>query len=224
MNFGAGIKATATRLVVAGIQDGLGSARVYDRRSGDLVARFSNGLSIFDGVTLVNDVALAPNGDAYLTDSFRPVVYRIPAAGIRQHRDGTEDLPVFMSLEGTVFEYVPDFRANANGIVVTPDGYLLIVNFITGKLFRISLRDQQVIEVDLGGVNLRGGTGWALRGRTLWMVRFFDQTVAKLTMNRGWSAGTVVSETGDPDLPRPDHGSHRREGHARREQPVQRAR
>ncbi len=59
----AGIKATDTRLVVAGMVDLLGGVRVFDRATGALVARFSNDLPFFES-TNVNDVAIAPNGDA----------------------------------------------------------------------------------------------------------------------------------------------------------------
>ena len=114
----AGIKATDTRLVVAGMVDLLGGVRVFDRATGALVARFSNDLPFFES-TNVNDVAIAPNGDAYVTDSIWPVVYRIPAEGLRHYQAAVQPLPVFHSFEGTPFAYVPD-SVNADGIVITP--------------------------------------------------------------------------------------------------------
>jgi DNA-binding beta-propeller fold protein YncE len=61
------------RLYVAG--GGTGLVFVYDTATGELIRSFATG---FGGPQFLNDVALTPNGDAFVTDSLRPVLYRIP--------------------------------------------------------------------------------------------------------------------------------------------------
>lgn len=58
------------RLVVAGGRTGL--VFVYDLRTARLVARLRTGV---EGESLVNDVTVAPDGAAYVTDSARPTLY-----------------------------------------------------------------------------------------------------------------------------------------------------
>ena len=109
-----GIEATATRLVVA--RAATGQAHVFNRSTGKLVARFYNG---HEGESIVNDVAVTPDGDAYLTEFIRSKIYRIPAAGLARHHAKLQPLPVFLSFRGTAF---PVQEGSANGIVATPDG------------------------------------------------------------------------------------------------------
>src|SRR5262249_3066905 len=61
------------RLYVAG--GPLGQIFVYDITSRALIAKFTTGVS----PTFINDVTIAPNGDAYFTDSFSPFLYRVAA-------------------------------------------------------------------------------------------------------------------------------------------------
>ena len=72
-----GIKLAGNRVLVAGAFTG--RFFIYTG-TGKLVAAYTvpdTGTS-----TLVNDAAVTPNGDVYITDSFRAVVYRIPAAEV----------------------------------------------------------------------------------------------------------------------------------------------
>jgi Cu-Zn family superoxide dismutase len=194
----AGIKATATRLVVVQGDEHAGIVTVFDRVSGDRLVRFSTG-----GEAGLNDVAIAPNGDAYVTDSDFPVLYRIPAAALRKRQDKVRDLPVFMSLRGTPFDYSPD-QTNANGIVVSPDSkILLVVNFATGHLFRIRLADHKVTGVDLSGASLTGGDGMVLVANELYVVRNDIESVTKLAMGHGYAEGREVSQTMDPTFQKP---------------------
>ena len=176
-----GIKVTGRRLVVARGQAGI--VGVFDRITGAFARRWVNGLS--PGETQINDVAIAPNGDAYITDSIRPVLYRIPAAAVRQASTVEDDIPVFLEWEGTPFPNIPG-GVNANGIVATPDGkYLLVVNFETGGLFRVRLSDKRVTQVDLGGYALTGGDGMVLtKENVLYVVRFFDSLVGEAPHHR----------------------------------------
>ena len=74
-----GIKATANRLVVTRAASGF--ADVYNRFTGELVVRFTNGRP--QGQSIINDVAVTPNGDAYLTEFDDSQLYRIPASELQ---------------------------------------------------------------------------------------------------------------------------------------------
>lgn len=195
--FGAvGIRATADRLLVAGGPSG--TVTVYDRSSGERVARFSNGGG---AGTFINDVAVAPNGDAYITDSVRPVVYRIPAAALRQRRAGAQDLPVFRHLRRTVFTYVAG-AFNANGIVVTADGRsLLVVNAETGRLYRIRVGSGAVSRVQVTGGALTGGDGLVLLdSNVLYVVRNALNRITEIQLSPDHAKGRVVSTTTSPSF------------------------
>ena len=190
-----GIKATATRLIIAG--GGTGQVWVYDHTSGDLVARFSNGLGGQDGRTFVNGRDVAPNGDVLVTDSTRPVPDRIPAAAVAKGKPGTvQRLKVSRGFRGTPFEYREGF--NANGIVATPDGrYVLVVQSNTGSLFRIRLSDRAVTRVRLDEP-LTAGDGLALTNdRTLYAVRNSAERVVEVKLSPAYRRGRTVSSTTD---------------------------
>ena len=95
-----------------------------------------------------NDVVLDKSGTAYVTDALGGAVYRVEP-------------------DGTVATLVSDPRLlpaiGANGIVWHPDGYLLVVNYTTGRLFRLDPRHPALTEVRLA-TPLIGGDGMALRG------------------------------------------------------------
>jgi Cu-Zn family superoxide dismutase len=191
-----GIKVTGGRLLVA--RGYGGNVALYNRKSGAFVARWSNWIGKPDpGVTNVNDIAIAPNGDAYITDSDRPVLYRIPVAELQNPGTALRELPVFLDWTSTPFPHM-----SGNGIVATPDGkYVIVVNFgETGGLFRVRLSDKQVTQVDLGGYgSTGGGDGMVLTDdNVLYVVRIFDSLVAKLRLNPKYDRGRLLSETSDP--------------------------
>jgi sugar lactone lactonase YvrE len=70
-----------------------------------------------------NDVALDPSGNAYVTDTGAGAVYKVDVAG-------------------EVTTLVSDSRLGpspgANGIVWHPGGYLVVANYTTGTLYRLS--------------------------------------------------------------------------------------
>lgn len=135
------------RLFVAG--GATGSVWVYDLRTRALVRRFDTGSGGF-----INDVAIAPNGEAYVTDSQRPNLYRITRADVGAGTGDTVALPVFTTYPavGTGFR--------ANGIVSVNADTLVYVNSSAGKLFRVDLADgNATTEVDLGVATVANGNG-----------------------------------------------------------------
>jgi sugar lactone lactonase YvrE len=191
-----GIKVVGEYLLVA--RDGSGSVSLHDRHSGAVVARWTN--HVWPNPTNINDIAIAPNGDAYITDSDLPLLYRIPAADLRNPSPGVHDLPVFLEWRDPPYsDYVPPYL-EANGIVATPDGrFVLVVHFSDGILFRVRLSDKQVTQVDVGGYRLISGDGMVITDdRVLYVVRPFGSLVVKLRLDSRYSRGRLLSETRDP--------------------------
>ena len=183
------------RLVVAG--GSTGQVFVYDTSDGSLIAKYSNGGDATS--TFLNDVAFDAAGNAYVTDSVSPVLYRIPAAQIASGTGRSRTLRPFVQFSGTVFSYVDGF--NANGIVVTEDGrYALVVQSQTGRLFRIGLADKSVRRVQLGSSALKNGDGLELDGRTLYAVRNANGLIVKLRLAEDALSAILVSNSSDASL------------------------
>jgi sugar lactone lactonase YvrE len=180
------------RLFVAG--GNAGNARVVDARTGDVLARYQ----FAAGTSFVNDVVLT-GGAAWFTDSANPVLYKLPL-GPHGRLPGEADV-VRLPLTGEI-RYEPGI--NANGITTTPDGRaLLIVQSVTGLLFRVDPATGATTAVDTGGVRLTNGDGLLRQGRTLYVVQNRLNTVAVLRLDRAGRSGEVVDRITDPrfDIP-----------------------
>ena len=176
------------RLFIAGA--GTGKIFVYDTATGDLLGQFANGVT----PTFLNDIAITKNGDAYVTDSLDPTLYKVSI-----DEQGQVHFEAWLDFTGTPFIYQTGF--NANGIVASPDGkYLVIVQSNTGKLFRVDIATQEVTQVYLGGATVMAGDGLVLQGHTLYVVRNSAGLIVKVQMSGDFSSGTIVSSTGDPSL------------------------
>jgi sugar lactone lactonase YvrE len=188
---GVEVDAKRGRLFVAGAATG--RAFVYDAHDGTLLRKFETGSGGF-----LNDIALTPSGDAYVTDSLRPVLWRLSAKDIAGGVGGSTQLTPFLDLTSIV-PYQDGF--NLNGLVSTPDGrYLLAVQSNTGQLHRIDPAAGTAQEVDLGGARLTNGDGLALDGHTLYVVRNQDELVVTVRLSKDFSSGRVVRSATDPSL------------------------
>ncbi|MFF2084399.1 SMP-30/gluconolactonase/LRE family protein [Nocardia sp. NPDC058176] len=182
------------RLFVAGGTGG--DVRVIDSWTGAVLANYAVASS---PDTFVNDVVFTPEGE-WFTDSTAPVLYHLPIGP-----DGalpTPDAVVRVPLSGDI-AYVPG-EFNANGIVRTPDGAgLLVVQSVTGELFRIDPATGVARRVDLGGERLPDGDGMFARGDTLLVVENRSNTIAVLTLDHTGTTGTVERRITDPrfDIP-----------------------
>jgi quercetin dioxygenase-like cupin family protein len=78
---------------------------------------------------LINGIALDSQGNAYLTDSLSPVIYKLQPEG-----------------KASIFLQSDEFRGagiNLNGLVVHPNGFLLVVKKSSGALYRVPLAEPQ---------------------------------------------------------------------------------
>ncbi len=168
-----GLRAGREHLVVTGSVTGY--VFVYDYR-GRLVRRFATGSG-----GLVNDVALAPNGDAYVTDSTRSVMFRIPAKALSKRSAATKRIKPFVKFE---FAY-------SNGVVTAGDRYALVVSTSAGVLARVDLKTKRVRTVATPA--LPAGDGMARTGHTLYVVNSASK-VTQLKLSRDWLRGSVVRD------------------------------
>jgi len=127
----------------------LAAVGVYDLKSGAPIDYFELE-SLVDGPHLLNGIALDDAGKAYVTDSFAPVIYQLERG-----------------MKPRVLVHDERFRGegvNLNGVVVHPDGYLLVIKKSDGGLFKVQLaQPAQVSPVALDAA-LVGGDGLLLTG------------------------------------------------------------
>ncbi|MEA2598580.1 MAG: hypothetical protein QOF01_5049 [Thermomicrobiales bacterium] len=183
------------RLVVVGGSTGLVFA--YDTASGQLVTKATTGHT---GDQFLNDVAVTSSGDAFITDSFVPVLYRLPAIDGTATPTAGGTLEPFLDFTGTPLQYQEGF--NLNGIVASDDGaYLLVVQTNTGKLYRIEISSKAVEEVDLGGATLTGGDGMVLDGTVLYVVH--EGKLSVVALDADLTSGTIRGDFTDPSFSSP---------------------
>ncbi|MGC9441749.1 hypothetical protein [Streptomyces sp. WG5] len=146
------------RLYVNG--GGTGTLRVYDTSNGSLLTTLHGTKGGF-----VNDVTVAADGTAYVTDSFKPVVYRLT-----EDERGRWELEHWLDVDASGIDWI-DGQHNLNGIVVVGTDHLLAVQSNTGKLWRVDRSTGRTAEVDLGGHTLVNGDALAWRDGRLYVTQ-----------------------------------------------------
>lgn len=88
------------------------------------------------GPTLCNDIALGPDGSAYVTDSFNPHILRLKPGGNEFEVWGSD--PRFAPPKG---------GAGLDGIAVGTDGAIYVNTFTPGGLFKVAVADGRAGEI-----------------------------------------------------------------------------
>ena len=128
----------------------LAAVGVYDLATGAPID-YVDLAHLAPGPHLLNGIAVDAAGDAYITDSFSPIIYKVDPQGRAS---------VFVRDERFAGEGI-----NLNGLVVHPDGYLLVVKKSDGALFRVPLaHPEQLSKVDVAQ-GFIGGDGLLLIGK-----------------------------------------------------------
>ncbi|MFW0874113.1 SMP-30/gluconolactonase/LRE family protein [Rhodococcoides corynebacterioides] len=179
-------------LVIAG--GATGRVWVHDAETGELRATLTNGLGA--DATFLNDVVVGDDGEAYVTDSRSPVLWRVPP-----NAQGDGQLEPAVTFDGTPFVYGEGF--NANGIVEVDDDALVIVQSSTGNLYRVDGGSREVTQVDLGGATLQNGDGLEYDDDTLYVVRNRDGLIARVDLSDDGRSGRVTGEIRDPSFAYP---------------------
>ncbi|WP_194816248.1 SMP-30/gluconolactonase/LRE family protein [Nocardia sp. XZ_19_385] len=169
------------------VTDSTKGVSVYDTGTRALLATFT-----VPGAAprFVNDLAITPDGAAYLTDSVRAVVYRVTPDQVS--RGGTADLTTAFDLSKTIPPRDGGF--SFNGIVTDPTGkYLLVVDMPTGDLYRIATAPNSstpIHKVTLDGGDLKNGDGLDLSATTLRVVHNRTNTLTRWTLSDDYASAT----------------------------------
>lgn len=199
---GAGGRSMATglsyrngRLAVGGRQTG--QIFVYDTATGRQLASLHNGRQGTDQ-TFLNDVAFAPDGSAYVTDSVQPVLYRIVPEG-----EGYR-LTTFLTFADGPVRYTAAAGApgiNINGLAVTADGrYLLINKRNENALFRVNLDTRAIIRVETAADMFNTADGLFLDGETLYAAQNTPRAVGVARFSADFSRATLERNIPHPSF------------------------
>jgi sugar lactone lactonase YvrE len=157
---------------------GVAALAAYDLETGERQFWVDLGALYPDGRHFANDVAVDDEGNAYVTDSFSPVLYRVDSEG---------NAEIFVEDErlGSAF-------LGANGIVFHPDGYLLVAVSGTNTVYKVPLdapetmtvvESEELLSID-GMVLDNDGTLYAVNNGT-------EQALLALTSDDEWATATL---------------------------------
>ncbi len=199
---GLALNESGTRLFVAAGQSG--ELHVLDTDNGEILHRYE--LSTEPG-TMVNDVDVADDGTAYVTNSGGPQIWRIAP--------GADTGEVFLDYAGSAFVDTTAAGLQGNGIVVDGDE-LLFVHMASNKLLRVDRATAEMSPVDIPGDIGPGRDGIVLCGDTLLGVEVsafaaggeavrvtelaadrFSGTSLDGIMSEGFSSATTAALVGD---------------------------
>jgi hypothetical protein len=169
-----------------------GHAYVYDTRDGSTVADLAIAPA---GSSLLNDVALTKDG-AYFTDSFSPVLYKVPIAP-----DGRIGAPQTIHLTGPAAT-IGAFP-NLNGIDATDNGSVLIVGHSTlGAMITVDPGTGASRTIAVTGGTITPGTpdGIMLDGKSLWVVENFAERLVEIRLSPDLSRGQIATVITDADV------------------------
>jgi len=162
-----------------------GKAFIYDGNTGANVTD----IQLAAAPTFINDVVITRDA-VYFTDSFAPVLYKLPLSNTGTLPDPLTRQAIALS---GAFDFIPG-TINANGIEASPSGTtLIVVNFATGALYRVDATDGVTTRLDLGSESVPNGDGILLQGKTLYVVQNFLNQVAVVELSADFTSGEVVS-------------------------------
>jgi streptogramin lyase len=166
-----------------------GQAYVYNGSTGANVEEFQ----LAAPGMFINDVIVTRQA-AYFTNSFAPYLYKVPL-----NADGTLPDPATFEPIMVIGDYQQAPAGfNINGIDTTPNGkWLVIVQSVTGKLFRVNPDSGYAHEIDLGGANVVNGDGILLDGKTLYVVQNANNQIAEIALDPELTTGEIVDTLTD---------------------------
>jgi sugar lactone lactonase YvrE len=161
-----------------------GAAYVYDAETGATISA----IQLETLTSFINDVVVTKDA-AYFTNSFQPILYKVPLESIAESPTMPEVIKIPLSGD---YQSVPGF--NANGIAATPNGKsLIIVNSTVGALYLVDPETGVATRIDLGTGAVPNGDGILLQGKTLYVVQNFLNQIAVVELNADFSAGEIAT-------------------------------
>lgn len=165
------------RLWVCNIENGVG---VYDLNSGHKIF-FTDVSALLPGKPVfMNDVAIAPDGNAYVTNSSTPVIYKIDQNG---------KASVFF--QKAAFATGPD-EFGFNGIQYDSHGFLLVTHTAQSQIIKIPVNNPDsysVVNLSGGSLSLPDGLLLSKDGKQLVVVN--EDRVLSFTSNDQWKTGSL---------------------------------
>ena len=124
-----------------------------------------------------NDVDFDSVGNAYVTNSASPIIYKVTPKGI-----------------ATIFATNDNWKKegfNLNGIVVHPNGYLIVAQSNTGELYKVSIKNPKEIS-KINVEPILGGDGIFLNGKTeLMVISNSTKQVFQLNSTDEWTTSKI---------------------------------
>jgi Cu-Zn family superoxide dismutase len=159
--------------------------------------KFEGRLTASDGhASNLNDLVVTKRGDAYITETGTPAIYRATAKQLARR---TGHLTRWVAPKPSVVPNDPS-HLNLNGIALTSDErYLLVGQTATGNLYRVDMKTRAIRRVAITGGSLAGSDGILLRKRVLYVVTH-SGGVKKIALNGKYTTGRVTATLTDPTL------------------------
>ena len=180
-----------------------GNAFVYDADTGALIMEYQ--LNTSGEFGLVNDLTITKDA-VYFTDSFRPVLYRLPLS-----KNGEIPLDPGAATEVPLpDEFLNNdlFCCTGNGIVSTPNGKTLIIGHSNlARLYRLDTATGDVNQIAVDGPLTGFLDGIAMQGKTLYIMTPYDfpgppvsiDRIQVVDLDKGYLSGTLVETITDPE-------------------------
>jgi sugar lactone lactonase YvrE len=159
---------------------------IYELSSGKAIHFIDLGKLLPNQNHLANGMALDSDGNAYVTDSFSPVIYKI---------DVKSNASIFLENDRFLGEGI-----NLNGIVFHPDGYLIVVKKGEGVLFKVPLNNPKDFSEIKVPRKFIGGDGLILANNKELIVIAnrasgeVTETAFALSSEDDWKTAKVINE------------------------------
>lgn len=160
--------------------EGLAQLGAYDLETGESIY-FADLGSLYEGRHFANDVTSDEDGNAYVTDSFSPVIYKVDPEG---------NAEVFLEAEA--------FRTDGfglNGIDYNEDGYLLVAVAGTQEVYKVPIDDPGAFtEVELSEPLGIDGMLFNDDGHLVAVASTSNgSAIVELASDDDWASATVVA-------------------------------
>ncbi|KAL5700885.1 hypothetical protein ACHQM5_026286 [Ranunculus cassubicifolius] len=141
-----------------------------------------------DEKSFADDVAIDEDGNAYVTDCKSSKIWKV---GVNGELLSTIRSPLF-----THRQWYKDL-VSLNGIVYHPDGYLLVMHTIGGKLYKVDIKTEEVTVIKVDG-SLLFGDGIELLSPTKLIVAASHPSARLVESLDGWETATVIAKFSGP--------------------------
>lgn len=159
---------------------------IYGLDNNKLIKKLPLSLVKEVGDSALNDLAIDEAGNAYITDSFNPILLKVDGASLT--------LSVFREFPEVAFGNQNDMPYNFNGIVLSPDQKsLILVKTNEGTLFNLNLADKKLTQFKLDQAVTKGDGLVLDNKKNLFIIRNFENTVSKIKLGDKFDASQTYA-------------------------------